>query len=47
MSAVSKTTPVATLDLRIDYLKPACPGDEIIGEAHCFRLTNFVRGVAH
>jgi len=47
MSAVSKTTPVATLDLRIDYLKPTCPGDEIIGEAHCFRLTNCVRGVAH
>ena len=50
MSAVSATTPVATLDLRIDYLKPARPGDAIIGEANCFKLTNsvaFVRGIAH
>ncbi|MBL6932831.1 MAG: PaaI family thioesterase [Rhodospirillales bacterium] len=50
MSAVSETMPVATLDLRIDYLKPASPGDAIIGEAHCFRLSSsvaFVRGVAH
>ena len=50
MSAVSSTTPVATLDLRIDYLKPADPGNAIIGEADCFRLNKsveFVRGIAH
>ena len=50
LSIVSKTTPVATLDLRIDYLKPATPYKKIIGEASCFRLTKsiaFVRSVAH
>ncbi len=50
MSAVTDTTPVATLDLRIDYLKPAHPGETIIGEADCFRLSGtvaFIRGVAH
>lgn len=50
MSAVSETMPVATLDLRIDYLKPSRHGDAIIGEADCFRLSSsvaFVRGVAH
>jgi uncharacterized protein (TIGR00369 family) len=50
MSAVSETMPVATLDLRIDYLKPATPGIAIIGEGDCFRLSKsvaFIRGVAH
>lgn len=50
MAAISETTPIATLDLRIDYLKPAKPGETIYGEAHCFKLTGsvaFVRGVAH
>lgn len=50
MSAVSATTPVATLDLRIDYLKPARPGDAIYADADCFRLSRsvaFVRATAH
>jgi uncharacterized protein (TIGR00369 family) len=40
----------ATLDLRVDYLRPAVPGRDIIGRGECYRTTlgvGFVRGVAH
>lgn len=42
--------PHATLDLRIDYLRPATPGKTVIGHGECYRITPaiaFVRGQAH
>ena len=42
--------PQATLDLRIDYLRPSRPGATVIGHGECYRLTRrvaFVRGHAH
>ncbi|MBA3838617.1 MAG: phenylacetic acid degradation protein, partial [Zymomonas sp.] len=40
----------ATLDLRIDYLRPARPGNTVFGRGECYRITraiSFVRGQAH
>ncbi|MEZ0497083.1 PaaI family thioesterase [Sphingomonas sp. IW22] len=42
--------PHATLDLRVDYLRPATPERTVIGRGECYRLTRaigFVRGIAH
>ena len=42
--------PQATLDLRVDFLRPATPGRDVVGRGECYALTRsigFVRGLAH
>jgi len=50
LAAMPDPGPIATLDLRIDYLRPARPGLPLRAHANCFRLARqiaFVRASAY
>lgn len=42
--------PIVTLDLRLDYMRPATKGETVIARCECVKLTRqiaFISGVAH
>ena len=48
--ALGKFVPVVTIDLRLDYFRPALKGETVIARCECTKLTRrvaFVRGIAH
>jgi uncharacterized protein (TIGR00369 family) len=48
--AMENFAPVATLDLRVDYQRPARERSAVWGRVECYRTTRsaaFVRGIAH
>jgi uncharacterized protein (TIGR00369 family) len=50
VAAMEQPTIVATIDLRIDYMRGAAPGRDVLAEAHCYKLGRnvaFVRAVAY
>lgn len=49
-TAAKTFIPIATLDLRVDYQRPAKPRSAVIGHVECYKITRsaaFVRGIAH
>jgi uncharacterized protein (TIGR00369 family) len=49
-AALVEWAPIATLDLRIDYLRAAEPGRDVLAHATCYRLARqiaFTRAVAY
>jgi len=50
LCSLEKLISVATIDLRVDYMRAATPGRDLIGHARCYRLARhvaFVRGTAY
>ena len=48
--ALGHFQPLVTIDLRLDYLRPALKGETVIAKCQCYKLTRrvaFVRGLAH
>ncbi len=48
--ALDEPMPIATLDLRIDYLKPTKPPEDVLARAQCYKVTKnvaFVRCFAY
>ena len=50
IAAMEAPAVVATIDLRIDYMRPAQPGRDVLAEAQCYKLGKtiaFVRATAY
>ena len=48
--ALGHFQPIVTIDLRLDYLRPAIKGETVIARCECYKLTHsigFMRGTAH